>query len=302
MSTSPLSGQLPQPGQIFLDHVAWMVRDIAAASAVFERLGFPLTPYSVHGDRDPATGALKPVGTANRLAMLSKGYIEILTTVDGVDSPDTRHFHSSVGHHTGVHLLAFTVADPATETKRITAGGMAMRPVVNLRRTIEAENGSPAEVAFTVVRAEFAQFPEARMQLLAHHTPEHMWQRRYLPTDSAIEGLAGAAILTADPAETAARFAQFVGRPIEPGTSPLTIRLDRGVLQFVDARSAAEQFGRINEPPAPAVAAITLTTRDLDRTRDFLLRQGLHPGAIDPSHLLIDQSEALGAHLIIVPR
>src|SRR5258706_16215094 len=127
VSTSPLSGQLPQPGQIFLDHVAWMVRDIAAASAVFERLGFPLTPYSVHGDRDPATGALKPVGTANRLAMLSKGYIEILTTVDGVDSPDTRHFHSSVGHHTGVHLLAFTVADPATETKRIKARGMADR-------------------------------------------------------------------------------------------------------------------------------------------------------------------------------
>src|SRR5262245_18309881 len=165
-----MSGQLPQAGQIFLDHVAWMVPDIAAASAVFEQLGFPLTPYSVHGDRDPVTGDLKPVGTANRPAMLPQVYIEILTAVEGVHSPDTRHFHASVAHHVGVHLLAFTVTDPAAESRRIEASNIAMRPVVNLRRTIEAEDGSSAEVAFTVVRAEFAQFPEARTQLLAHHT------------------------------------------------------------------------------------------------------------------------------------
>jgi hypothetical protein len=294
------SGQLPQSGQIFLDHIAWMVPDIAAAAPVFERLGFPLTPYSVHGDRDPTTGALMPVGTANRLAMLPRGYIEILTTVEGVDSPDTRHAQSSMARHVGVHLLAFTVTDPAAEAKRIAAAGIAMRPVINLRRTIEAEDGRPAEVAFTVVRAEFAHFPEARMQLLAHHTPEHMWQRRYLPQDNAIEALAGATILSDDPAEAAARFSSFLGRSLEPGAWPL-IKLDRGFLKFVDARGAAEQFGRIADPPAPAVAAITLTSRDLDRTRDFLLSQGLRPGAIDASHLLIDQSEALGAHLVIVP-
>ena len=301
MPSSAPNDQLPEPGQVFLDHVAWMVPDITEAAAVFERLGFPLTPFSVHGDRDPATGALKPVGTANRLAMLPQGYIEILTSVEGVDTPDTRHFESSISRHVGVHLLAFSVPEPKAEAARIAAAGIAMRPVVNLRRTIEAEDGSAAEVAFTVVRAEFAHFPEARTQLLAHHTPDHMWQRRYLPADNAIEGLAGATILAENPRAAAERFAVFTGREINPEASPLAIGLDRGFLQFVDARGAAEQFGQVAEPRPPAVAAITLTSRDLDKTRDFLLSQGFHPGAIDPSHLLIDQSEALGAHLIIVP-
>lgn len=299
-TSRPLT-QLPQPGQIFLDHVAWMVPDLDEASRVFERLGFPLTPYSVHGDRDPATGALKPVGTANRLAMLPFGYIELLTTVAGVDTPDTRHVRSCLARHTGVHLLAFTVTDPAREAARISGRGIGMRPVVNLRRTVEAEDGSQTEVAFTVVRAEFERFPEARMQLLSHHTPEHMWQRRYLPPESGLEALVGATIVCDDPQEAAARFADFTGRPVDAQAQPLTIRLDRGTLQFVDQRGAAEQFGHTARPSAPAVAAIRITSRDLGRTRDFLLSQGLRPGALDPSHLLIDQSEALGAHLVIVP-
>lgn len=293
--------QLPSAGQIFLDHVAWMVADMDGAGAVFERLGFPLTPYSVHRHRDPASGRVEPVGTANRLAMLPRGYIEILTTVAGVDTADARHARACIARHPGVHLLAFTVADPEAEAIRIGRRGVAMRPAVHLRRSIEAEDGTAAEVAFTVVRAEFERFPEARMQLLAHHTPDHMWQSRYLPPDSALAGLLGAAIVTDDPQEAARRFALFVGREPEAGRVPLTIPLDRGFLQFVDPRGAAEQFGRISAPPVPAVAAVTLGSRDLDRTRDFLLQQGFRPGAIDPGHLLIDQSEALGAHLVIVP-
>jgi hypothetical protein len=49
------------------------------------------------------------------------------------------------------------------------------------------------------------------------------------------------------------------------------------------------------------VGAITLTSNDLDKTRYFFLSNGLRPGAINPGHLLIDESEALGVHLIIVP-
>jgi hypothetical protein len=278
-----------------------MVPDLDEASRVFDRLGFPLTPYSVHGDRHPATGTLKPVGTANRLAMLPFGYIEILTTVEGIDTPDTRHVHSCIAHHTGVHLLAFTVTDPAQEAARISGSGIGMRPVVNLRRTVEAEDGSQTEVAFTVVRAEFDRFPEARMQLLSHHTPEHMWQKRYLSQDNGLEALVGATIVSDDPEEAAGRFAAFTGRAIDRQAQPLAIRLDRGTLQFVDQRGAAEQFGHSSKPSAPAVAAIRITSRDLDKTRDFLLSQGLRPGALDPTHLLIDQSEALGAHLVIVP-
>ena len=294
------SGQLPGAGKIFLDHVGWMAPDMERAAAVFERLGFPLTPYSVHGDRDPVTGTLKPVGTANRLAMLEQGYLEILAPIDGHQTPLVQHLRNAISHHTGVHLLAFSVNDAEETAREIAAREVTLLPAVHLRRTIEGEDGQDAEVAFTVVRAAFEQFPEARVQVLTHHTPEHMWQSRYVCRDSGITGLLEAAVVTADPREAAARYSRFLGRPVTRDGSSLVVRLDRGAVRFVDARGAAERFGRISRPPMPAVGAITLTSRDLDQTRYYLLSQGLRPGAIDPSHLLIDESESLGTHIVIV--
>ena len=299
--TSPKSSeQLPKPGEIFLDHVGWMVADMAKASAVFERLGFPLTPLSVHGDRDPATGALKPVGSANRLAMLPRGYLEILTPVEGVDTPVSQHMRSAIARFNGVHLVAFSAADAAVCVPGMEGAGFNLQPTVNLRRTVESENGAPVEVAFTVVRAAFEHFPEARVQVCTHHTPEHMWQRRYMPTENGITGLSEVALVVADPREAASRFARFLDKPIDGLSTPLGVKLDRGAVRFVDARGAAEQFGRISRPPIPAVGAITLTSSDLEKTRHFLLSQGMRPGAIDPSHLLIDEREALGVHVVIV--
>lgn len=285
---------------MFLDHVGWMVPDLEVAAAVFERLGFPLTPYSLHSHRDPATGTLETAGTANRLAMLERGYLEILTPVGGADTPVVQHMRSAIAHHPGVHLVAVSVHDADEAARQIAARDFELQPTVHLSRAVEAEDGRPAEVAFTVVRAAFPQFPEARMQLLTHHTPEHMWQNRYICRESGIAGLLEAWIVTADPREAAARYGRFLGKIVERDGSSLAVRLDRGALKFVDARGAAERFGRIARPPMPAVGAITLTSHDLDKTRYFLLSQGLRPGAIDPSHLLIDESEALGTHIVIV--
>ena len=292
--------QLPEPGQVFLDHVAWMVPDMAQATTVFEQLGFPLTPYAVHGDRDPETGELKPVGTANRLAMLERGYLEILTPVEGVDTPVMEHMCAALAHHTGVHLLAFAVHDADVATREISERGFQLQPTVHLKRQVEAEDGSQAEAAFTVVRAAFEHFAEARVQVLAHHTPEHVWQRRFLPHENGLAGLLEVALVSADPAESAARYSRFLGRKIERDGASLVVNLDRGAVRFVDARGAAELFGQVSRPPLPAVGALTLTSHDLDKTRNFFLSQGLRPGAINPSHLLIDESEALGVHLMVV--
>src|SRR5690606_12873148 len=147
---------------------------MAQATTVFEQLGFPLTPYAVHGDRDPETGELKPVGTANRLAILERGYLEILTPVEGVDTPVTRHMRAALAHHTGVHLLAFSVQDADATGREIAGRGFSLQPTVHLKRQAEAEDGAQAEAAFTVVRAAFEHFPEARVQVLTHHTPEHV--------------------------------------------------------------------------------------------------------------------------------
>lgn len=300
-SAVPSPAQLPRPGQIFLDHVGWMVPDMAAAEVAFDNLGLPLTPLSVHGVADPATGERKLTGTANRLAMLPAGYLEILTPHGGIDNSTVQHLQKSIARHIGIHLLAFTVADAGADAERLRTNGFELQPTVHLRRTIEAEDGTEAEVAFTVIRTGYDVFPEARVQILTHHTPQHMWQSRYLPPESCISGLIEAAIVVDNPAETAAHFSKFLGRGIMSDKDDRLILLDRGRVRFVTRRSASQLFGATRLPPNPSVAAITLTSSDIDRTRDVLLSNGLRPGSLGAPHLLIDAAEGLGVHIVIVP-
>lgn len=77
--------QLPEDGEIFVDHFAHFVPDMDAASEAMARLGFVLSPYtpqvSAAGPGQPPL----PAGTANRCALLRRGYLEILTPI--ADTP-----------------------------------------------------------------------------------------------------------------------------------------------------------------------------------------------------------------------
>ena len=75
---------LPPPGTLNLDHVGHFVPDKDAASAVLEKLGFSLTPFSLQTTKD-AAGESVPAGTGNRCAMFASGYLEFLTPV--ADTP-----------------------------------------------------------------------------------------------------------------------------------------------------------------------------------------------------------------------
>jgi hypothetical protein len=302
MSEQSKQAQLPGPGQIFLDHVGWFVPDMDRASAALERLGLALTPFSVQGDRDPATGTLRPVGSANRLVFLERGYLEILTTLDGHDTPVTRHMRSALARHAGVHLVAFTVADAAAEATAVATRGFALQPTVNLRRQIEGEDGGPTEVAFTVIRAAFDLFPEGRVQVLTHHTPAAMWQRRYVNEAGALTGLAGLTLAVADPAECAERFSRFTGRPARAlAGGGQRIDLDRGWLAFLPHATAATAFGAGEPLPSPPLmAAVTLTSRDLAETRAHLAARGVTPMPSGADRVVIGPADALGCRLEIV--
>lgn len=290
--------QLPSTGQIFLDHVGWFVPDMAAAAPVFESLGFPLTPFSVHQDRDPASGVVSPVGSANRLAMLGRGYLEILTPVGDADTPVARHMRSALTRHVGVHLIAFTVADAGAAAERLAAGGFALSPTVNLRRTIEAADGTTVEVAFTVVRPVLGSIPEGRMQVLTHHTPEHMWQARYLPTANAITGLTGAVLAVPDVTDSAARLGRLVDRVAAAVPDGMEIALDRGRLLLVSPDGARRLTGA-PAPVLPSVVAIELASRDLDQTARFLASRGIEVRSEGGDRLIVPAHLAAGVTVIV---
>ncbi len=293
--------QQPAGGEIFLDHVGWYVADLDDAAKAFGRLGFPLTPYSLHGDRDPETGRIIPQGSANRLAVLEQGYLEFLTDVEGTDTPVSTHLRSAMDRHIGVHLTAFAVLDADGEADRLARDGFSLQPTVHLRRTIEAADGADVEVAFTVVRAAFGSIPEGRIQTLTHHTPEHIWQRRYIAEANGVVGLAEVVFSVADPLASAGRLAKFTGRSAIETETGMSVPLDRGKLTFFEPKDVPRQLGIHALPEAPAAVAIGLVSRDLAKTREFMRAQSVRLAVDEPNRLIVEPDEALGSALIIYP-
>ncbi len=188
-----------------------------AASGAFARLGFPLTPFTIHRNED-AAGERVPTGTANRCAMLRRGYLEILTDVAGLDTPFARAHREAVARHEGLHLIAYSVDDTDAEARRLEEAGFAPRPVAHLRRPMPVDGGGEEEAAFSVLRVPPGTMAEGRMQILRHETPDLVWQDSAIARDNALAGLAGVLVCTDDPAEAAARHARFTGREAAAAT------------------------------------------------------------------------------------
>ncbi len=292
--------QLPGAGEVYLDHVGWFVHDMDYCSAKLTSLGFPLTPYSVHGNRDPETGKLQPTGTANRLVMLEGGYLEFLVAIDGVESPVSQHLRDCLARHEGVHLAAFAVADAEAERGRLEATGFSVLPTVHLRRQIERADGSPGEVAFTLARPELGSFPEGRIQMLTHHTPDDMWQDRYVSAANGISALESVLFVSEYPGGSADRLAKFTNRPATPlgHIDGFQIRLDRGRLQFMTHGDAASHLGGAEIVPEMTVAAIGFRgdpARALQSARDA----GIAASQLGDGRTLIPAEAALGCYLTV---
>jgi len=291
--------QSPGADEVFFDHVAWMVPDMDTASAVFEKLGFCLTDYSVHGNRDPQTGERMPQGTANRLAMLETGYIELLCTVDGVTAPVVDDLNARLGRYMGVHLLAFSHADADAAYGRIDGDGFRLQPMVHLRRDVEAADGTDAEVQFSVIRAAFDEIPEGRIQVLTHHTPGLMWQDRYLARANALNALVDAVICVDNPQASAERMAKFVAKPahIVDGDEAYVVT-DRGGLRFVTRARLADIVPGFTPSSLPYTAAIGFLSGDLEKTQAYFAGAGV-PLVETEVALVIAPEDALGTAMLV---
>jgi hypothetical protein len=263
--------QLPEVGEIFLDHVAHFVADPAAAASALARAGFQPTPPSIQVNRD-ATGVEVTAGTGNVTAMLARGYIEILFQT--ADTALGREFAGALARHPGLHLAAFAVDDAAKAHRRLAREGFHVRPLAALRRPVGTETGT-AEAAFSVARVEPGDMAEGRIQLLTHHTEEAVWQKRWLPQPNGVRALRDVVISVADVEEATARFVRFLERPAAPSPGGASIALDRGRVVLMDAAGFASALPGLAIPSLPFMGAYALQVAALDATQSWMRQAGI---------------------------
>ncbi|HWB51336.1 MAG TPA: VOC family protein [Stellaceae bacterium] len=265
-----MPSQLPDNGQIFLDHTAFFVPAMAPAAEALEGCGFRLTPFTIQTNREG--GATVPSGTGNRCAMLRNGYLELLaaTSPPGGDTPLSAQLRERIADHPGLHLAAFASADAGAEHRRLATAGFPTLPLVDMRRPV----GDDA-ARFTIARIAHGTMPEGRAQFLTHHTEHLVWPPDMLDHPNGAEALDALWIATDDPARPAARYARFTGRAAGEHDGLTTIRLDRGALHFARPAHLTQAFGIVPAGKLPCLAAASIRVGSLARLETCLTRSGL---------------------------
>jgi len=288
--------QIPGESEVFFDHLAHFVPDMDAASAALEALGFVLTPFTEQRNRTPQ--GFVPAGTGNRCAMLESGYLEFLTRC--ADTPLASRLEAAIARYTGVHLLAMSVADARAARAHLEDAGFAPDQAVQLTRSIALPDGGEAEGRFSVVRVPPDAMPEGRIQVLAHHTPDIVWQARWTAHPNRIVSLEAALVLVDDPSEAAARFGRFLGRvPLRRDHARLVLPLDRGIFVFTDD---ATRFG-ISAMARPCIAAYALGSAEPGVSVQHFEAGGaervVSGHAATGEGARLDLPPALGGHVVI---
>jgi len=295
--TAIARSQVPAEGDLVLDHVAHFVPHVDSASSGLKQLGFTLTPFSEQSHRAEPGGPLVPAGSGNRCVMLREGYLEFLTPTG--DTPVASQLRSSIKRYTGVHLVAFGTAAPEADHVRLAKAGFGPLPPVALQRQIGTATGE-GTARFTVVRVPSGTMPEGRIQFCQQHTPELLWQQRWLDHHNRAAALAGVILLVADAREAAQRFAQYTGLLAQVSGSVWRIRTVRGYLLFLDRETLHRRFDVV-APSLPWIAGYVLKSADIVETGDTLRRSGVPVHVLGSRRLLVKLPDALGGVIVFEP-
>jgi hypothetical protein len=233
--------------------------------------------------------------------MLGRGYLEFLTATGNAEaaSPVASQLRAAIKRYVGVQLLAFGTAAPDIDHARLAKGGFEPLPPVSLQRPIETESGEDT-ARFTVVRVPPGAMAEGRIQFCQHHTPELLWQQRWMAHANHLSALTTVLICTEDPQQTAQRYARFTG--LLPHTAGNAWRLDtaRGAVVFIDPRQAERHLG-CTPPALPWIAGYALATGNLTGTLGYLRQAGYAVRDLDPQRKVVTLPAALGGIAVIEP-
>jgi catechol 2,3-dioxygenase-like lactoylglutathione lyase family enzyme len=279
-----------------LDHIAVMVKDLAAAGAAYERLGFRLTPVSRHSGARTPGGPVEPWGVGNRCAMLRRGYLELMGGLDPA-LYDNR-VPEFLARYEGIHILAFGCDDAASVADGLGRRGFAAAGVHALARALETPEGERT-AKFNLVRLPPEETPEGRVLAIQHLTPAYLWQERYLDHPNGAVALTELAVCVADLDEAAARYARYFGAGPVAAAGRRVFSLAAGRFVLTDADGLQAFYG-MAPPMLPFAASFTVAVGNIDATAAWLDRNGVS-SANSGGRLVVSAAGAHGATIVFQP-
>jgi len=279
-----------------IDHLVLPVRDLDAARATYERLGFTLTPTAKH-----------PWGTSNALVQMDGNFLELLAVTDPELIRQPKSGEISFGafnmdfaeRHEGFSMLVLESAGPDVDRAEYLAAGMQVHAPFSFERQAKQPDGSTATVGFSLTIASHEDMPNAGFFTCHQHNPAAFWKPDYQVHANGAEVIGGVTMVTDDPQQFSSFFADFSGsNTVTSSASAVDVSTPRGRLSVV---TSAEFVTRHDIPVTdavslPAFCAYTITVKDLEATTALFAGNGVEHIRHD-GRIIIPPSSAHGVTL-----
>ena len=254
-----------------LDHLVLCVRDLNAARALYERLGFTTTPPAEH-----------PFGTGNSLIQFDGNFLELLAVVapDKIPPPKTGHFgfaahaRSFLESREGMALLAFDSADARRDLAAFQAAGLTTHAPIDFSRGTTLPDGSAATVSFSLAMVTDAKMPEVAFFVCQQNTPENFLRREYQQHENGATRVE-VVIMAAPAPQTVAGFLERMsGGEVTSAPGQVTVVLGRDRISVLGPTRFAQRFpGTPFRAETTVFAGFRLLVADLAAS-EARLRQG----------------------------
>ena len=260
---------------VTLDHIGVAINDLERGRAAYERLGFTLTPRSIHRG-SPAPGApVIPFGSGNHCAMFHDGYLEVVGLTDATIFSNIK---ALVARYEGAHIVAFGVDSADATYAELSGRGIPIQAARQLERdaAFGPQGKETRRAAFRNMYFDAAAYPESRVLYIEHLTRDVLWQPHLLEHPNGVVALRDVFLCTPDAQAVADKYSTLFGAAAQPaGEGEWRIALAHTNVWIATPAAWARRAPGAATPPLPAPAGIGFKVKSVAATRALLATNGV---------------------------
>ena len=273
-----------------IDHCIVLVRELDAARAQYERLGFTVAPRGLHPPDH---------GTGNHTVMLEREYLELMGVL--TPTPANERYRRSLAEREGVSALALQTTSADAVVAELAADGVALEAPVDFARPVVLPDGVRSQAAFRTAHFPSGIAPGFHVFCCEHRTRHITWRPELLRHANGALGLDEVLAAAEDPHADAARVARvFATEPVADRESSVVIETGNSTIRFQTPQALADRFEGVDLSALRprGLAGLVLRTRSLDAAASALARGGIRASRTGEG-IVVAPRDACGVLLVL---
>lgn len=279
-----------------LDHVVHAVRDLAAAAALYERLGFTVGARNRH-----------PWGTENHIVQFDGFFVEILAIADPAKLGDdgfSRLFgtfnRDFLARGEGLSLVILESHGATSDAEQFRDAGIAASGAMTFEREGKGPDGTLKTVGFELAFARDQMPADASFAVCRQHNPESFWNPALQRHRNTVTSITGAVLVADNPTDHHIFLSAFTGeRELYATSNGVSVKTPRGDIQIMDAVAYRNHFGVA--PPdlsrGMRIAALRFAVGDPAAVAGALRQSGV-PVSQHMGRAIVAPGDARGAAIV----